>query len=1017
MSFMFNISHFAGRKFFAFTTISIFLSVAVLGASFAQQSSPTTQPSPAAAPQPSASQTTSKQTTVVNVNEVSLNLVVRDKKGKLVPDLKPEDIAVSDGGVAVKISTLHLVSGKTGEHLITFLFDQMDSSASTNARDIAGKILKMVPEEGFSFSVMTAQTRLMLYQGFTDNRQHLMDAILFATDDEKPDRAKALESAEKELISVAHTGIESSGVRVSADQRANAQVLFAALQESQRASQELHTQPGLGGLLALSRSERTLKGRKTVIYFTQGMHADTSSEQRIRDVIGAANRAGVSIYVIDANALTGQIDQNLMAMTAMGGARAAAAQAGPVSATTTGANGQPQTVAQAPAGLAPMVSNQYERYEMGETDPSKSPLANLAESTGGAYVASGEGMKKPLRRMIEDMTTYYEASYKSPIEDYDGQFRPITVKPLRAGLKISSRAGYFALPPDTGQTIRPFEAPLLKVLAEAALPAEVPFRAQVLRLGDLPTGNENSLVVEVPLGELQSQNDPNSNLYAVHVSIAAQVKNKAGDVVEHFGEDIPRHGSLTSKDSQPLFITMQRHFTEEPGDYTLEAAVVDQNSGKIGAQRVSFQIPRSGDGPLLSDITMVRRIDPVPQEADPSEPMRYGSGKVVPGLSNVLPKGTKELSFYFVVHPDANAKEAARLQMEVLKSGEPIAQVPLTVRKTTGPVSIPYLTSIQTATLPPGQYQVIERLTQGAKTSEQAIAFKIEGPAGVTVASATPAPMTKEDAEPLAGTGMQLPGNETPGREGLVIKALPADQSPAPSSQQIDNMIAAARKRALEYSKTLPNFLCIEVTNRSVDASGNGRWKHRDSLAELLGYHDNRESRTTLEVNGKRSTLKRADLDSNWPLSVGEFGAMLNLVFQPSSKTEFQWKEAAALGDGSGTVQVLNYRVDGKNATIVLTEGNADAAVGFHGLVYLDLSTGGVRRITLEADNIPHSFAVHAASMTVDYDFVGISGRDYLLPVRSSVRLEKGHHKIELNEITFRNYRRFASRTKIRMIQ
>lgn len=990
--------------------------------SFARQSSSTEQQSAATAQQsssvpPSSTQSTSKQTTVVNVNEVSLNLVVRDHKGKLVPDLKPEDIAVTDGGVAVKISTLHLVSGKGGEHLITFLFDRMDSSASTNARDIVEKILKMVPDEGFQFSVMKAQARLMLYQGFTDSRQRLMDAILFATDDEKPDRAKAVESAEKELISIAHTGTDFSGARVPSDRRADAQVLFAALQESQRVTQELHAQPGLGGLLALSRSERTIQGRKTVIYLTQGLHADATSEDRIRDIVSAANRAGVSIYVIDANALTGQIDQNLMAMMAIGNQRSAMAQSGPAATTATGSNGLPQAVPQAPPGLAPMVSNQIDRFESADPNANKSPLIRLADSTGGSYVASGEGMKKPLHRMIEDMTTYYEASYTSPIENYDGQFRAIAVKPLRAGLKISSRAGYFALPPDSGQAIRPFEAPLLKVLTEAQLPGDVPFRAQVLRLGDLPTGNENSLVVEVPLSDLQSQNDPNSNLYAVHISIAVQIKNKAGQIVEHFGEDIPRHGSLSSKDAQPQFITMQRHFTEEPGDYTLEAAVFDQNSGKLGAQRIPFQIPRAGDGPLLSDVSMVRRIDPVPQEADPSEPMRYGNGKVVAGLSGAVPKGTKELSFFFVVHPDPVSSEGPRLEMEVLRSGEPIAQVPLSVRKTTGPVSIPYLTSIQTATLPPGQYQVIERLTQGAKTSEQAMAFQIEGPAGVAVASASPGPLAKEDAEPLAGTGMQLPDAEAPGHEGLVIKALPADQASAPSSEQIDATIAAARKRALEYGKTLPNFLCIEVTNRSVDASGNGRWKHRDSLAELLSYHDNQESRATLEVDGKRSTLKRADMNSSWPLSVGEFGAMLNLVFQPSSKTEFEWKEAAALGDGSGTVQVLNYRVDGKNATIVLTEGNADAAVGFHGQVYLDPSTGGVRRITLEADGIPHSFAVHAASMTVDYDFVGISGRDYLLPVRSSVRLEKGHHKIELNEITFRDYRRFASRTKIKMIQ
>lgn len=173
---------FASRSFFALSAISIFLMVAPRS-SFARQSSSTEQQSAATAQQsssvpPSSTQSTSKQTTVVNVNEVSLNLVVRDHKGKLVPDLKPEDIAVTDGGVAVKISTLHLVSGKGGEHLITFLFDRMDSSASTNARDIVEKILKMVPDEGFQFSVMKAQARLMLYQGFTDSRQRLMDASI-----------------------------------------------------------------------------------------------------------------------------------------------------------------------------------------------------------------------------------------------------------------------------------------------------------------------------------------------------------------------------------------------------------------------------------------------------------------------------------------------------------------------------------------------------------------------------------------------------------------------------------------------------------------------------------------------------------------------------------------------------------------------------------------------------------------------------------------------------------------------
>jgi len=965
--------------------------------------------------QSDAPKTNPDQTTVVNVNEVSMNLVVRTKKGKLVPDLKPEDIAVTDGGVPVKISTLRLVTGDSGEHLLTLVFDRLDSSSGHNARDIAGKILKVVPQNGFSFCVMKAQGRLMLYHAFTSDRAQLTNAIAQATDDEQSIGAKGSEEAEKRLLAIAKTGNDESGTQASAKDRASAQVVLTELQESQRVMQELHTQPGLAGLLALARTEQRLPGRKTVLYFAQGLQSDASSEDRLRDIVGAANRAGVSIYVIDANALTAQADQSMVAMMAIGNAKSAMAQAGPAATTSTGTNGLPQSVAQPAPGLAPMVSNQFDRYETADPNANKSPLIGLAESTGGAYVASGEDIKKPLRRLIEDMTTYYEASYAPPIENFDGQFRPIAVKPLRDGLKISSRAGYFALPADSGHTIRPFEAPLLKTLSEAQLPTDVGFQAGVLRLGELPSGNENTLVVEVPLNSIETRNDPNTNLYSLHVTVVAEVKSKAGQVIEHFAEDIPRHGSLSSKDSQPECITMQRHFTAEPGDYVLETAVLDHTSGKAGAQRTEFQIPRQGDEPFLSDLAMVHRIDPVPEEADPDEPMRYGNGKVVPNVSDNVAKGTKDLSFFFVVHPDGSA-EQPKLEMEVLKSGEPIAQVPLRLSKTEGAVMVPYLATIQAGGLPGGDYQVIERLTQGGKTAERQLAFRIEGNDSAASAAGGMGE-AKDEADAVTASGLQLP--ETDGDSGhrLVITTLPTDAVPPPTAEQLQEMIGAARKRAVDYSKTLPNFLCIEVTSRSVDASGNGKWKHRDSIAELLSYRDNAESRTTLEVNGKRSSLKRADMDSSWPLSVGEFGAMLNLVFQPPSKTAFEWKEAASLGDGSAAVQVLSYRVDRANANIVLRQGNDEAAVGFHGLVYIDAATNGVRRITLHADGLPHSFAVRAASMTVDYDYVAISGRDYLLPVRSSVSLEKTHRKIELNEITFRNYRRYASRAKIKMVQ
>ena len=44
-----------------------------------------------------------------NADEVSLDLVVKDKKHNAILDLKPEDIEVTDNGTPVKLTGLHLV--------------------------------------------------------------------------------------------------------------------------------------------------------------------------------------------------------------------------------------------------------------------------------------------------------------------------------------------------------------------------------------------------------------------------------------------------------------------------------------------------------------------------------------------------------------------------------------------------------------------------------------------------------------------------------------------------------------------------------------------------------------------------------------------------------------------------------------------------------------------------------------------------------------------------------------------
>ncbi|MGP0016978.1 MAG: VWA domain-containing protein, partial [Candidatus Sulfotelmatobacter sp.] len=408
-----------------------------------------TTPAPSVTPP---AQQTDKTTIVSNADEVTLDLVVHDNRNKPVVDLKPEDIAVTDGGSAVKISDLRLVTGQSGaNHRITLVFDRLDPSSAKNAHDIANKILKMIPANQFSFSVLSIGGRLRLLQGFTSDVAVVEKALGVATERNDGNRGEATREdpaaqPEKDLIAVAQTGTDSSGAHVNTEQRSVARVMLSSLEESQKIVQDQHCPPSFAGLLALTRTQRQFAGRKVVIFFEQAPPLDSNAKDMLLSIAGAANRSGVSIYTVDANAVDEQAGQGLLATVAIGGVMSTA-RMNPTSATT-GTGAGTQTVAMAPAGSITAGADSLNRLETEGLSGYKSPMAHLAEDTGGAYITASDRLKKPLQQLIEDMTTYYEASYVPPIQEYDGKFRPVAVQPVRKGLKIHSRAGYFAVPPD-----------------------------------------------------------------------------------------------------------------------------------------------------------------------------------------------------------------------------------------------------------------------------------------------------------------------------------------------------------------------------------------------------------------------------------------------------------------------------------------------------------------------------------------------------------------------------------------
>jgi VWFA-related protein len=972
-----------------------------------------------------------------NVNEVSLDLAVHDKRHKSVLDLKPEDLVVTDNGVPVKLTGFHLVSGQAAAsrgHMITLVFDPFAGPTARSARIIADKILDVLPTGGYSFAVLDFRSRLRLLQGFTEDRQAAEQAIHVVTESEPmtltstlslgvnivndkdadEDKAKAASAAEKNLIAVAQTGADVTGRHVDVQERARAQTLLTALNDSQAIAQEQHARLPLAGMLALVKSQQSVGDKKALIYFTQNQQLDAASKKMLATITDAASRAGVTIYTVDMEAVDSQGNADttyatMLALAPAGATGVAGVQesSSPIHGPTIiGPNGYPAGNNWGPqqdiAVMSDFMRNGFEDLSNPFAD-TKSPMAAFSKATGGAYIDGQNPTGKPLQQMVQDLTTYYQASYVPPFTEYDGKFRTIAVKPLRAGLNVQTKTGYFALAAGAEAGIQPFEAPLLKSIAASRLPTDLKFHAAVLRFGDLPDGNSSTLAVEVPLAELATKVDAKTNLSSAHVSIVAQIKDRNGVVVEHYSEDVTKRGATeTLNHDHSATISMERHFISAPGEYTMEVAALDQNSGKAGALRRDFEIPDLTGLVALSDVVLVRSMAGAHvEDDDPLEPLRYEHQKVTPNLTGELPARAKEVSLFFILHPDPASAESMKLEMELIHNGKSGPRK--AVLQADGVhAAMPYLASVKSGALAPGEYEVKAYLSQGGKSAEQLGRFRVPA-AGNESASAGSNELEVADISAGGGGGNLQAAPHAPNQ--LAITAL-TNPAPAPVQDEAQRLIENAREHALSYNESLPNFVCTEVTKRSVDVNGDGKWKSIDTLVELLSYRDKVETHTTLEVNGNASHTDRGAMKGIF--SAGEFGGVLQAVFRDASKADFQWKEADSLN--GGTVQVYRYRVDRGNSTFSVTGSNGkQVIVGFSGQVFIDPVTRRARRITLTADDVPVDFPTQATSIDVDYDYVSINGLKYLMPVSAELQLKKGAHEALTNTMEFRDYKRFDS--------
>ena len=229
---------------------------------------------------------------------------------------------------------------------------------------------------------------------------------------------------------------------------------------------------------------------------------------------------------------------------------------------------------------------------------------------------------------------------------------------------------------------------------------------------------------------------------------------------------------------------------------------------------------------------------------------------------------------------------------------------------------------------------------------------------------------------------------------------------PPPSPAEVKEILGEITEKALDYTRSLPNFICAQVTTRSFDPSGTESWHQEDKIQEQLSYVDGKEDYKVVLVNNLPVANMRHE-QLGGITSSGEFGTMLYQIFTPETQTEFDWERWATLR--GKRMYVFSFRVAQIHSdySIYHQPSGRTVVAGYHGLIYADAVTKQIMRIKMDCDGL-EAFPINQVSLTLDYAPTRISEQTFVLPMAAEVRSREGR-TLGKNVMQFSLYRKFGA--------
>ena len=257
-------------------------------------------------------------------------------------------------------------------------------------------------------------------------------------------------------------------------------------------------------LRAICLAYRDMPGRKNVVLFSEGFLYSDDAKPEMDAVADAANRANVSIYVIDPEGIEINPYGAGNRPTDTIGSRMAAAGA---PGSNVGQHGG---------------ETKFDKIKTVGNLSRGDQLQWLADTTGGLMVKRTNDLLPAFSKVLDDGRDYYTLAYLPAKSEFDGKFHSIKIELLQRGHQLRYRKGYWATPRGQAVAMTPIAAQLIAGFQNGSMKSSsVPDVFAGLLLA--PDGHYTAPVsVSFPANKIPFEKDGQENKAAMTLILVAR---------------------------------------------------------------------------------------------------------------------------------------------------------------------------------------------------------------------------------------------------------------------------------------------------------------------------------------------------------------------------------------------------------------------------------------------------------------------------------------------------------------